>query len=109
MHAGVLVDQAAEPEKGLHSFPTGNGSLWVKRLTRKIKELDKKGAAMRAEILSNDDHDKLDVALGKLLVSYDKGYATKEDVIATVMHVVASIDSGNLTEVDTFVGHPRGR
>ena len=33
---------------------------------------------MRAEILTNDDHDKLDVALGKLLVSYEKGYAKKK-------------------------------
>lgn len=50
-------------------------------------------------LLSEDDHNKLDAFLGKVLEDYSSGRVNRTDAIGAIAHCFAALDKGNIGEV----------
>jgi hypothetical protein len=57
-------------------------------------------------VLTETHHHGLDRALGELLTAYGRGEIEAGSFIANVMEMVAAVDLGNATGVETFIRHP---
>jgi hypothetical protein len=64
---------------------------------------------IRPKILTDATHAQLEHALDALLVAYDGGTVLKPAFINNVMHLITVVDTGNLTEVNTFIALPLGK
>ena len=54
-------------------------------------------------MLSETDHENVDIFLGVVLDDYKEGKKTKVEAIAEIAHVVSAIDINNRQELDSYI------
>jgi hypothetical protein len=60
-------------------------------------------------MLTDQDHDDLDIYIGNVLADHGAGRMTKAQAVAELAHVIGALDTGNATEVRGALANARAR